>query len=155
MRMKWTLPLLFLATSFSSVAMDKQQMVNFSMNQMKADGVFVEIAEISGIEELRLEKSYRSALSICFSDESIMTSEDDERLNGCLLNELASNLGLSKSEVDSWGEESEAQAEDQPMTPLEALYAEMDSVNEQIFVLEDKDNRTPDEDARLQQLEKS
>jgi chromosome segregation ATPase len=55
---------------------------------------------------------------------------------------------VTKAQIEIWATE-----ESESMTPMEALDAEMDSLNEQIALLEDKPTLTSNEEAKLAQLE--
>lgn len=154
MKLKVTLPLLLIGFSFNAMAtnsqhtVQQQQMIDFTINQMKASGDFVEMAALSNIDALKIELSYRNSISTCFSDKSLMKSQDEEKMSQCFINELASNLDVTKEQMEIWATE-----ESESMTPMEALDAEMDSLNEQIAALEDKPTLTSNEEAKLAQLE--
>lgn len=103
MKLKVILPMLLAGIGFNAIAMDmQQQMVDMTINQMKARGDFVTLAELSGIDISTLEQGYRDSFTTCFNEEAIMQSEDDDKMNQCLMNEITTNIGVSKAKFQKW-----------------------------------------------------
>jgi hypothetical protein len=140
MKLKVILPMLLAGIGFNAIAMDmQQQMVDMTINQMEARGDFVTLAELSGLDISTLEQGYRDSFTTCFNEEAIMQSEDDDKMNQCLMNEITTNIGVSKAKFQSWVDAAEGDEDnEEAMTPMDNWSAEMDSINEQIFELETK-----------------
>lgn len=154
MKLKVILPMLLAGIGFNAIAMDmQQQMVDMTINQMKARGDFVTLAELSGIDISTLEQGYRDSFTTCFNEEAIMQSEDDDKMNQCLMNEITTNIGVSKAKFQKWVDAAEGDEDnEEAMSPMDNWFAEMDSINEKIFALEDKQQLSAAETEQLQQL---
>ncbi|MEH6464862.1 MAG: hypothetical protein V7771_13275 [Shewanella psychromarinicola] len=154
MKLKVILPMLLAGIGFNAIAMDmQQQMLEMTINQMKAQGSFVTLAELSDIDISTLEQGYRDSFTTCFNEEAFMQDEDHDKMNQCLMNEITTNISLSKAKFQSWVDTIKSDEDDEEvMTPMDIWFAEMDSINEKIFELEDKQQLSAAETKQLQQL---
>ncbi|MCG9713505.1 hypothetical protein L1D32_08175 [Shewanella insulae] len=132
---------------------DVSQFIEFSLKEMRADGDFTAMEQVSGIDSDRLEHGFRHAMELCFGKFDIMSQDDESKLETCLLDEGAKAVDVAPEQFAAWIDEVEAQDSERPSSPLDALYDEMDKVNEAIFALEDKDQLSSDEQAKLEALE--
>ncbi|MGI2111066.1 hypothetical protein ACRN9C_16980 [Shewanella frigidimarina] len=155
MKLKVILPMLLAGIGFNAIATDmQQQMVDMSINQMEARGDFVTLAELSGLDISTLEQEYRDSFKTCFNEEAFMQDEENDTFDQCLMNEFTTNIGVSKAKFQSWVDAAEDDEDDKEvMTPLDIWFTEMDSLNEQIYALEDKQQLSATETKQLQQLE--
>jgi len=154
MKLKVILPMLLAGIGFNAIAMDmQQQMVDMTINQMKARGDFVTLAELSGIDISTLEQGYRDSFTTCFNEEAFMQDEEHDKMNQYLMNEFPTNIGLSKAKLQKWVDTIKSnEHNEEAMSPTDNWFAEMDSINEKIFALEDKQQLSAAETKQLQQL---
>lgn len=147
--------MLLAGIGFNAIATDmQQQMIDMTINQIKAQGDFVTLAELSGLDTSTLEQEYRDSFKTCFNEEATMQSEDDDTFDQCLMNEFSTNIGVSKTKLQSWGDTIKSDEDNKEvMTPLDIWFAEQDSLKEQIYALEDKQQLSATETKQLQQLE--
>ena len=149
--------MLLAGIGFNAIATDmEQQMIDMTINQIKAQGDFVTLAELSGLDTSTLEQEYRDSFKTCFNEESFMQDEDEDndKMDQCLMNEFSTNIGVSKEKLQSWVDTIKSDEDDKEvMTPLDIWFAEQDSLKEQIYALEDKQKLSATETKQLQQLE--
>ncbi|KLV11523.1 MULTISPECIES: hypothetical protein [Photobacterium] len=137
---------LFIGTlSFASYGSDMiDSMVEFTVNQMKRDGEFSNLANVSGLSEQRLEKAFRQSLSTCLNQEP---KDDDNFIEHCINEQLSQSLSVTTTQLDRWI----AQL-DQTLTPLEQLEREIAMLEDQIYLIESKDELTKAEEDHLAML---
>ena len=101
MKLKVILPMLLAGIGFNAIAMDmQQQMVDMTINQMKARGDFVTLAELSGLDISTLEQGYRDSFTTCFNEEAFMQDEENDKMNQCLMNEFNILFKLSVASLE-------------------------------------------------------
>ena len=160
MKARFLLPLFFIFSSaqgaelpqydFANIDVDK--LIEFNVSQMKADGDFTAMEQISGIDSDKLEHGYRSAMKRCFDKVDHMTEEQADALADCFIDETAKGVDVSREQFNAWLDELDSQDGENP-DAIEALDMEMDKIHEAIFALQDKPELTQAEQEQLADLE--
>lgn len=165
MKARFLLPLFFILTSaqgadlpppdaygLAGMEVDVDKLIEFNVSQMKADGDFIAMEQVSGIDSGKLERGYRHAMKSCFDKYERMTEENAEALSDCFIDQTAEGVGASREQFNAWLDELDSQDGENP-DAIEALDMEMDKIHEAIFALQDKPELTQAEQEQLADLE--
>ncbi len=166
MKANLLLPLFFLLSSaqcaelppsdaygLAGMEVDVANLIEYNVSQMKADGDFIAMEQVSGIDSGKLERGYRRAMKSCFDKHDLMSEENAERLSNCFIDETAKEVGATPEQFNAWLDELDRQDAENP-DAMDVLFNEMDKISEAIYALQDKPERTEADEAQLERLER-